>query len=314
MKKARILFAAALFFSVCFCPGILGAESRPSLEEPKGTDPSAIEGTSGEHDPWKFSLMLYWWLAGPTGEITKGDDTTTINATAFDIFNLSDNAGALFFYADAMRDRFGLYVDLAYQTLGVGLDPQQTKIGPLSISLNDPRFDTENITVEFALLYRFARWFQCKQQDRYRRDKPSLALDALVGFRYAHSDISLRGSIDTSISIGGTEIWTNTRPLSVRDVSDIVDPILGFRMIALPVEPVFVFLQGDIGGFGAGTDFAWHTIASLAYLFRLKDDWFMGIHIGYRALGTRDEEGSGPDRSKIDLTLHGPWFGFGFHY
>ena len=40
----------------------------------------------------------------------------------------------------------------------------------------------------------------------------------------------------------------------------------------------------------------------------------MGIHAGYRALNERDEEGSGPDRTETNLTVHGPWFGFGFHY
>jgi hypothetical protein len=61
-------------------------------------------------------------------------------------------------------------------------------------------------------------------------------------------------------------------------------------------------------------DLALHTIASVAYTFRLTGNWFMGIHAGYRALNEQSTSGDGGDRTEVDLTVHGPWFGFGFHY
>jgi hypothetical protein len=86
------------------------------------------------------------------------------------------------------------------------------------------------------------------------------------------------------------------------------------RIVAVPVNKFSILLQGDIGGFGAGVDLALHTIASVAYMFRIAGNWYMGILAGYRALNEQSTSGEGPDRTEIDLTLHGPWFGFGFHY
>jgi hypothetical protein len=40
----------------------------------------------------------------------------------------------------------------------------------------------------------------------------------------------------------------------------------------------------------------------------------MGVHAGYRALNEQDREGSGRERTEINLTVYGPWFGFGFRY
>jgi hypothetical protein len=274
------------------------------------------KGTAKEErrGPWEYNFMVYWWLSGPTGKITTGDEVTHINASAFELFDLSDNAGAFFFYGSFVRKRFGFFVDLAYGNLGIPIDSQTLELGPLSVDLEDLRFDTENLSVEFAALYRMARWYRCDEEDRSRWKRPSLGLDAYAGLRYAHTDLKLDGKSVSTFSLGGVEIWREERTLSAQDAGDTLYPLVGVRIVALPVNKFSILLQGDVGGFGVDVDLALHTIASVAYTFRLTGNWFMGIHAGYRALNEQDREGSGPERTEIDLTVHGPWFGFGFRY
>jgi hypothetical protein len=311
MKVHGILLIAALLISFCLPPGVSRAETS-------GGDPDQRALADRERKeklgPWEFNLMLYWWLSGPTGKLTTADEVTHINASAFELFDLSDNAGALFFYASFVREKFGFFVDLAYGNLGVPIDPQKVELGPLAIGLEDLRFDTDHVTVEFAALYRFARWFRCEEEDRPRWKRPSLGLDAFTGFRYTHNDLRLNGNVVSTFTVGNAELWREEQVLAVQDLSDTIYPTIGLRIVAVPVDKFSILLQGDIGGFGAGVDLALHTIASVAYTFRVTGNWYMGIIAGYRALNEQSTSGEGPDRTEIDLTLHGPWFGLGFHY
>jgi hypothetical protein len=188
------------------------------------------------------------------------------------------------------------------------------ELGPLTIALEDLRFDTDDVRVEFAALYRFVRWFRCEEQDRESWKRPSLGLDAYAGFRYGHTDLRLNGNVVSTFTVGNAELWREERALAVQEDDDTIYPILGMRILAVPVDKFSILLQGDIGGFGAGVDLALHTIASVAYTFRITGNWYMGILAGYRALNEQSTSGEGPDRTEVDLTLHGPWFGFGFHY
>jgi hypothetical protein len=59
--------------------------------------------------------------------------------------------------------------------------------------------------------------------------------------------------------------------------------------------------RGDIGGFGAGSDFAW----SAAGLFDWRPWKHVGFWFGYRALYHDYKTGSGPEFA-FDATMHGP--------
>ena len=72
-------------------------------------------------------------------------------------------------------------------------------------------------------------------------------------------------------------------------------------------------VQGDIGGFGVGSDFSWQALA--AYNF----EWnFVGHklnpYLGYRAISVDYEEGSGRRRIGLDFVQHGPVAGLTFKW
>lgn len=85
-----------------------------------------------------------------------------------------------------------------------------------------------------------------------------------------------------------------------------VDPVVGLRAQADLCSRVFVRCNGDIGGFGAGSDFTWQAFAGLGY--RITKSLNLGL--GYRALGVDYSEGE----SVIDTVTHGPLLGLELHW
>jgi hypothetical protein len=68
-------------------------------------------------------------------------------------------------------------------------------------------------------------------------------------------------------------------------------------------------LRGDVGGFGAGSEFSWNVLG--AYSFEIGTHYgvtYSGV-LGYRALSVDFEKGSGLNRYEYDVIQHGPVVG-----
>ncbi len=103
------------------------------------------------------------------------------------------------------------------------------------------------------------------------------------GARYLSIDTSIRDRSGLGLSAS-------------KDI-DMVDPILGGRM-TLPVNDRAGFVvTGDVGGFGAGTDFTWEVIATV---YTKITDSIVGA-VGYRAMNFDHDD----DGVEMDLTMHG---------
>lgn len=165
--------------------------------------------------------------------------------------------------------------------------------GPWAIQTNfvwtDLKSDTQkgplNITVEPQMVF----W----ELAGHYRVAPTWEL--LAGFRYYYAEIHI--DIDTPItqrSVSGDESW--------------VDPIIG-AAFRTPLNERWSFAaRGDIGGFGAGSDFAWSALAVLDYRFGETTS----ITFGYRHLDFDYDTGSGDREFGIDAYLTGPVIGASF--
>ena len=70
-----------------------------------------------------------------------------------------------------------------------------------------------------------------------------------------------------------------------------------------------LFLRGDIGGFGVGSDFSWQAIGAYGFEFGTYNGIrFSGV-IGYRALYVDYVQGEGRQRYEYDMLQHGPILG-----
>ena len=131
--------------------------------------------------------------------------------------------------------------------------------------------------VQPALEYRFRRYF-----------------GAYAGTRYNNIGLELDGPFGRSPS--GTHEWW--------------DPIIGAR-VSLPVWKKLSFnVNGDIGGFGVGSDLTWQACPFLNW----QISKLASLQAGYRLLYTDYETGSGLNRFKYDMLTSGPQVGFALHF
>lgn len=68
-------------------------------------------------------------------------------------------------------------------------------------------------------------------------------------------------------------------------------------------------MQGDIGGFGAGSDFSWHLFPVVGAILSKK----FTLAFGYRALGMNYTNGSSDRQFKYNVITHGVVIGGVFH-
>jgi hypothetical protein len=68
-------------------------------------------------------------------------------------------------------------------------------------------------------------------------------------------------------------------------------------------------LRGDVGGFGAGSDFSWHVLAVYNYQLCVTESYRLDAYAGYRALSVDYSEGAGTSRYEYDAVQHGPLMG-----
>jgi hypothetical protein len=90
--------------------------------------------------------------------------------------------------------------------------------------------------------------------------------------------------------------------------------VIGARLRYTVAPGHELFLRGDTGGFGVGSDFSWQAVGG--YIFDVGT-WhgvtFSGI-IGYRALSVDYTQGEGRRRYEFDIVQHGPVLGLSIRF
>jgi hypothetical protein len=168
-------------------------------------------------------------------------------------------------------DRWALTTDVIY--LGVG-GTKDLGVGSRDVLLG---YDFEQWMVEPTLSYRVCRGFE-----------------VLAGARYNNINAEINGPLRRDPT--GTQAWW--------------DPIVGANL-SLPLGKGFSFnVQGDIGGFGVGSDLTWQAYPNFGWQFA---KWG-SVQAGYRFLYMDYETGSGLSRFKYDVTYRGPQVGVTFHF
>jgi hypothetical protein len=169
-------------------------------------------------------------------------------------------------------------VRLGYDRWGLNTDVVYMGLGA---SKNGISADMDQWMVEPSISYRVCRYFE-----------------ALAGVRYNNLSGEIRGPgiLPQPRIPTGTQDWW--------------DPIIGGN-VRLPLGKKFSFtVRGDIGGFGAGSDFTWQAFPGLHW--QISKMWSM--QGGYRWLYMDYETGSGANRFKYDMLTQGPQLGFTVHF
>lgn len=221
---------------------------------------------SQEESNWEFNLApLYLWAISIDGDMGIRGTTSNVNVDFSDVWDNLEGVLTVRFNG-LYKKKYGFAFDYNYLDLGT------EKITDLVNT--DISFKSQIINL--AGTYRFM--------------DGDHQLDGVAGIRYTILEAGVRLN-NVGQSLDGDEDW--------------VDPIVGLRYHYAFNDQWTLQLYGDIGGFGASSDFTWQGLALIDY-----QPWQnVALVAGYRGIGTDYETGSGSDKFTYDATVHGPVIG-----
>ena len=268
-RKSDITLKQKRFFFIMAIAAIIVALNVPSV---------SAEEKPVENSGWEFQVAPYMWFLSASGDVTVEGQKSDLDLNFNDIWDELNIAAMLAF--EGRKGRWGFYGDIIGANLG-----KSTKVDGIKI---DPTVKLLWLTAGPS--YRLGTW---NLSDAASKEAPSVTVDVFAGVRYTYLDmrLDLKGFPNAS----GDQDW--------------FDPLVGARAIFDLSEKWAVSLDGSIGGFGVGSDFAWDAAGLIGYRFGLfgKDNaTFFG---GYRARYQDYTNGSGDDKFEWDVTLHGPILG-----
>jgi hypothetical protein len=131
----------------------------------------------------------------------------------------------------------------------------------------------------------------------------------------------IQREIDRRLGPGGNVTLERTVDIEVQkalafDQSseiDWVDPFVGFRVRHQMGPTKELNLEGDVGGFGAGSDFSWQVVATYGFDSTICGTPYHGV-IGYRALSVDFTGDSRNGKNTFDFVQHGPILGVSFRW
>lgn len=226
-------------------------------------------------DELSFTATMYLWatsLSGRTSTIPPLP-ATDVSMRFQDIFRNLD--GAFMGAAELRNGRFGVWSDLMWSRVEAD--------GKLPAPyLSKVTLRSQTITWQTMATYRVVE------------DGP-VDVDVAAGFRWWALDNRVTvaaGALNPRLSKSTWETW--------------VDPVVGARASADLGSGWSTTLMGDIGGFGAGSDFSWQALGTVNY--DVAEKW--RIRAGYRYLSVDYSD----NRYKYDVDQYGPILGVAYKF
>lgn len=236
----------------------------------------------------RLHFTPFAWLVSLDGDAIIRGNPSDVDADFWDTLTESDTVFGLMGQVEGGTDDWSLFLTTTYAH--VSIDDIRGSIGAIDTSTDS--------TADLG-------WFELGGAVPLigsDRETPAeipvgrFRLDAYAGARITLIDLE----VDTERSLAGMPVSRRKR-----DVNEVwVEPFVGLRGRYPLSEDVLVGFRGDIGGFGAGSDFAWQATASLGFEFELFGLPSTGF-CGYRALSQDYESGD----FAWDVVAHGPILG-----
>jgi hypothetical protein len=289
----RLLAVAALLFC-----------SRPLFAAalPKGAD--SANPTLAAND-WSISFTPYGWLTFLSGGTTVKGRTADLDVDPIQVIDHLYRV-PWFSYLEARKGSFSFYNDIIYADLALSGDGIHTVNKGLSGTVG-ASFGTHvmQFVAEAGGIYEVARWESGGGLGKPATASGFTALDVLAGARYWNQDLSLNFDLAGTLDSRGL-ILSGSRAIARAGVIQWVDPLIGFRLRRQFEPGRSLFLRGDIGGFGAGSQISWNALGVYNYEIMTGSAYTISAYIGYRALQVNYTEGWGRTRYEYDILQHGP--------
>jgi hypothetical protein len=285
--------------AICLASFIGVGSATAAFSADFGSGPAPVAAPS----QWRLSFTPYAWLIWLDGEQTVRGRSVDVHVDPIQLLDHLERV-PFFGYGEARNGPLALYSDIFYANLGLsggGIKSRSLASGingTLSAALG---LDFEEAVVEVGGAYEVMK---CDSHT---------AIDLLAGARYWHQEMSinlaLAGSLDT-----GDLVVSGNRAIDRSGSVDWVDPVVGARIRYNLAPGQDLMLRGDVGGFGAGSQFSWNALAAYSFVFAKRDGVTYSGLLGYRALSADYEQGSGRTKYVYDLVMHGPITGLTVSY
>jgi hypothetical protein len=130
------------------------------------------------------------------------------------------------------------------------------------------------------------------------------------------NDLFARGdrlALASALAQNGLELRRN-RAVARSGTIDWVDPLVGGR-VRLAIAPGHeLFVRGDVGGFGVGSQFSWQAVGGYTFDYAVQNGITYSGLIGYKALYADYAQGQGRRRYEFDMLQHGPVVGISLRW
>ena len=284
-RLASLLVLSALIASAAALPEMAKAQALQNAAvntTPPAAAPAAVSNT-GPYGPWQVDLTGFAWAPSSNGHVTVRGYEAPANARFTQIVKKSDSLIAFMSHLEIHNDDFGMifqpmYMDLGFKSPG---------------GIFQSKIDVSLFYLELGGFYRFARGTIGDPADGR-----AWSVDATLTARYTQLSAGATFA-NTSISPSGQNEW--------------VEPLVGLRGRVKLTRNIGFEAGGDIGGFGAGSFFAWDAQAAFTYDFPLFGR-ASTVFAGWKALAQNYKTGSGSDEFRWRTVLNGPGFGLTTHF
>ena len=295
VKAAKNFILAASAMSVSLLVSIAPAASA-DLGRPYTPEAERMPAAS----PWSFTFTTYGWVPWLSGNMTIKGRTFDVQVDPIEVWIASDwsTLPAWMSYAEARNGRISLFNDIVYANVGGSGGFAKATPGPGQTLSGGVSVDYEQAIVELGGTYQVWSGFNPVLPG-------TAALDLLAGGRYWHQKVDASGFLSLPPFSRETE-----RSGSV----DWVDPFIGARLRQQLAPGTSLMLRGDVGGFGAGSDFSWQVLATYNWQLCTFGGHLIDGYLGYRALSVDYTQGSGNTEYKYDMLMQGPVMGATLHF
>lgn len=213
---------------------------------------------------------------------------------------------------EVRNDRFAILGDFVYMKIGANKGAARVvTLGPIATLDVSANLDAtvKMIITELAGAYEIARWGSpaatMSSIDVYgggrlwwQQAEASLNVGATLAAQLPQHAFSISG--DRAIARSGDVTW--------------IDPMVGLRLRHQFTPGHELTVSGDVGGFGAGSQFSWQAVGAYRFEFhRTASTTWSGL-LGYRALYVDYSKGEGTTLYAFDMLQHGPIVGLSLRF
>ena len=264
--------------------------------------------------PWTFRFTPYGWLTSLNGTQTVRGRSVDVDASFIDIIDATLGSGGtligLMADFEARNGPVSFLGDLVWTKIAV--DRSGVRSRSLAPGIVGSLGATADLKIEMAILEAGAA-YELARFGFAGSDANSVGLDVLAGgrFWYQKADVSL--DLAATLDVGDLELGRD-RAFARSGSVDWADPFVGARVRYAVAPGHELFVRGDVGGFGVGSDFSWQAIAGYAWDFAVCNGvTFSGV-LGYKALYVDYTQGEGRHRYEFDMLQHGPVLGVSMRF